>query len=111
MDFKRMGLASSDAEDFITALKFEVATARCERVQILRVDLCESAGDEEAGKFFAYVSKVLRSMKQKGIIQFFASPESFRRHSTEAVFLLNKYPEYVDEGSLGEKENYLFIKL
>ena len=111
MEYKRICLTASEAEDFVTELRFEIASARCDGIQVLRIDIEESFGDEGGRKFYSYLTKILRSMKQKGIIQFFAFPDNFRRNSTEAVFLLNKYSEYLNSVSSEDDEKYLFIKL
>ena len=97
MELKIISPKISDIDTFLVALKFEIATARSEGVRVLRIclpKLCE--GDEET-RFYSILKKNLRAMKQKGNIQLFAFPDSFERHTTEAVFLLNNHRSVIAE--------------
>ena len=110
MEFKRIGLDFSELESSVTALKFEIATARCEGCRLLKIDMLGDTADLDIRKLFGSLARTLRAMKQKGMIQLFAFPDSFERHSTEAVFLLNKFPENVVIEDSDEKL-YVYIML
>ena len=110
MDFKEISLELSEPNSFITELKFEIATARAEGAQVLRVGT-QTIDKENNEKLHKQLTKSLRAMKQKGTIQFYAFSEGFLRHSTEAVFLMNKYPDYFDNSQQLEGEDVLFIKI
>ena len=107
MEFRRISLDATEREGFVNGLKFEIASARCEKIRLLRVDIKEIGEENELRRFYSYVTKTLREMKRKRTIQLFAFPESFEKRSTEAVFLLNKFPESIDLSR--ENENFLYI--
>ena len=109
MIFKKICLEVSEHDAFLSGLQFEIATSRCEGVRLLRVDITGDLKDKELSKFNSSLIKALKKLKQKGIIQLFAFPESFERHTTEAVFLLNKYSESIDLSECGDEENFLYI--
>ena len=111
MEYKRVKLESAEAESFLTALKFEIATARCDGVRLLRIDIDEKRGADEIAKFYSAIKKELRLMKRRGKIQLFAFPDSFERQTTEAVFLLNKYPEIIKFTDASEFEVFIFLML
>ena len=111
MDFKRISLEASDAESFVNEMKFEIATARCEDVQVLRVDVVPKYEEKDSRKFFSNLTRSLRSMKQRRRIQFFAFSDNFDRGGTESVFLLNKYSECIGDIFAEEDKNFFFIKL
>ena len=71
---------------------YEVASAHAAGVELLRINIKK---DDAAGYKRATTAllKCLRSLKSSGMIQFFATAESFNTGSTEAQFLINKYPE------------------
>ena len=109
MFYKCISIYSVDSRDFMTRIKFEIATARAEECGILRMDIFLS---ENVGitKFLSSVKRSLGSMKQKQLIQFFAFPDNFERGGTEAVYLQNKYPQYLQTPSEGASL-YLYIRL
>ena len=44
------------------------------------------------------------------MIQFFATNLNFKQSDTEAVFLINKYPEIFNEEFI-ENSNYIYVKI
>lgn len=111
MDFKRISLEVRDSDSFINEMKFEVATARCEKIRVLRIDIVPKYEEKDGRKFLSYLTRALRSMKQRRIIQFFAFPDNFDRGGTESVFLLNKFSEYIGDILAEEDKNFFFVKL
>ena len=109
MVYKDIEIVSEKTDDFFVELKFEAATARAEGCEVLRINISESKSAEDLSKNKHAVTKALRFMKQKGTIQFFAFTEDFEKHTTEAVFLLNKYPLCVESAENGSE--YLYLKL
>ena len=110
MVLKKIKLEASNTDTFVTELKFEIAIARSDQYRLLRVEILEAQGSDSIAKFYSSVKKELKLMKQKGIIQLFAFPESFENNTTESVFLINKYPEYVNIDDL-EMGKFLFLLL
>jgi hypothetical protein len=109
MIFNIVYLTTEKPADIDTEIKFSVATARAENVELLRFDL---AREEDFLKSFNAALKVLKKMKNNGQIQFIATPSAFSNSDREAEFLMNKYPEYLSNiPGCTEKNGFLFVKL
>ena len=91
MIYKVVNFEGETPNDLKTELMFELASARAEKCELVKLNVAHS--DLTAKKNVSAVLKVLKGMKASGRIQFFATNESFETHSTEAVFLMNKYPD------------------
>ena len=105
MIFKEINLQANNHDAAATEIMFEIAGARADGVELIRINISETSE-----KMLSGVVKMLRGMKQKGLIQFFATEQSFDSGSTEAVFLINKYSSVI-EGRNGRKEQYIYVKL
>lgn len=109
MKIKTIQLISPFGDEALTEMLFEIASARADGAELLRVDL--DSRDENSTKLMQFLIRKLKAMKQKGQVQFFASADSFEKSSTEAVFLLNKYPTHFEGISTDKSENYIYVKL
>ncbi len=110
MIFNIINLASDRPVDIDTEIKFSIAIARAEKIELLRFDL--ERNGEDFLKSFNAALKVLKKMKNNGQIQFIATPFAFSNSDREAEFLINKYPEYLNNiPSCTEKSGFLFVKL
>ena len=109
MDLKEIKLVTIDYDSFLTELKFEIATARSEGCRLLKIFIHETLAENELDKFYFSLYKSLRFMKQKGIIKLFASSDNFQKNSTEAVFILNKFPNIIDDINAEENGEYICI--
>lgn len=114
MKYKIIDFSGAQPRDLITETMFELASARADGVEIVRFNmplLHEEAGNL-AKKNLNVVLKTLKNMKVTGQIQFFATPDSFKSSSTEAIFLLNKYPD-IFENTKDERDTdtYIYIKI
>ena len=109
MKIKNIQIKSVEGDTALTEIMFEIASARAEKIELLRLNLNERA--EGYSKLLSFVIRKLKYMKQKGQIQFFALADSFERNSTEAVFLLNKYPEYFENIQVNEPKGYIYVKI
>lgn len=106
MLIKEITLKASLPDQIFTETMYEIATARSERAELVRINLQAEAGK----KPFDALVRILKKMKAEGRIQFFATKDSFSLLSTEAVFLLNKYPEHITM-SVNLENNFIYIKL
>lgn len=113
MYFRELTLKAVLPENISTEIMFEVAAARADRIELLRINILnEETTDDSYKKLLSTLKKLLKSMKADGRIQFFANEESFKAQSTEAVFLKNKYPDLFDlsKKHSGEK-GFVYIKI
>ena len=108
MKYKTIQLIETDNRSLATELTFELAVARADGVELLKVSL--PCGIDDTYKKIATLTKLLRGMKDAKKIQFFATHENFRSSSTEAVFLINKYPE-IFENMQENEDTFIYVKL
>ena len=94
--------ASSTLE---TEIMFAVASARAQGIEFLKIDI---SADKESGMKSA-VAKHLRQLKKQGRIQLFVDVRDLHGTSTEAQYLINKYPEAPE--TLGNDETSVIVKL
>ena len=107
--FSSFKLVGQSQFELNTELRFIFASAKVEGRELLRLDmpLCDS--EKESARIGGCVIKVLRTLKKDGIIAFYVNKDGFSAGSTEAIFLLNKYGEYIcDDAS---KSMSIYIKL
>jgi hypothetical protein len=108
MKHKELSLRAEDLNSAINELKFELATARAESVELLIIKYSDS---ETYSHFTRRASCVLRKIKQRRVIQLYAFAENFLRGGTESVYLKNKYPELFTKTVPTEGDRIVYIKL
>lgn len=114
MIFKEKDLRSVSRENAKTEIMFEIASARADNVELIRINIADSKDGQRSDlkRLEASVVQLLKAMKQRGQIQLFALPECFIKMNTEAVYLINKYPAiFKNIPSEEECESYIYIKL
>ena len=111
MKYKTIKLLGNNSQELNTELAFEIAVAKADGEELIKFDVQDS--DDAAytsAKKLSTIKKLLRTMKDGRKIQFYASADSFEKSSTEAVFLINKYPDIV-ENIPSDQGEYIFVKL
>ena len=112
MSLKNFDVEYMKPDKLVIELRFDIATARASGARLVRLSL--SPSDSSArGRLLTTVARKLAAMKKEGAIQFFATQRSFAEKTTEATYLLNKYPELADDPSLSEdsRECTVFVGL
>lgn len=104
MIFKKINLCVENSDSTATEIMFEIAGARADGIELIRFNILDPTD-----KILSGVIKLLKEMKRKGMIQFFASAKSFSDNTTEANYLINKYPDVI--GVQNDGEAFLYIKL
>ena len=108
MKYKIIKLREKDSHSLVTEANFEIAAARADGAELIRLETSDFSGDNV--KSLNSLIKLMRSMKETRKIQFFATADSFNSNATEAVFLTNKYPDiFADIPS--EYTDYIYVKL
>lgn len=115
MSYREINLRSVSADAAATEIMYEIAAARADGVELIRFDISYSDGSKTITEWKRIVSsaiRLLKGMKQKGSIQFIATPESFEVGSTESSFLYNKYPSVFETApTVANGEIFIFVKL
>ena len=91
-EYKLTGTCLSELD---TEIRFNIANARQERAELIRLALAPSESESEAKRIANCVIKILRSMMKANLVQFFINCEDIHLSSTEAEFLLNKYSSFI----------------
>ena len=111
MNCKKCFINYMKPERLMTELRFNIASARASGFELIKIEFPKDDAPD-AEKLVSSVLKKLRLLKKEGVVQFFANNDSFERHATEAVYLLNKYPEIASDESLTDSAGQVvFIRL
>ena len=107
MNYKIIIPEGKDLDSLVTELRYHVAATRAGGDDLLMIKIPD--GDESRGKKTkSSVLRILRTMKNEGLIQFYAVKESFDSSSTESEFLINKYPiVFEDQKKIGHNDVYV----
>ncbi len=112
MIYQEKTIRSSTASSLKNETLFEIATARASNIEIVRFAINKTGDNKTDEKLIAAALKHFKRIKERGIIQFFATKASFDENSTEAKFLLNKYPELFSDNTANTNDSYLiYIKI
>lgn len=105
--YKIIDLKAENIDSMTTEIMFEVAAARADGNELIRLNI-----NNVETRLYDGAIKLLKNMKQKGLIQFFATEKSFSNGSTEAIFLMNKYQDNI---SLTDNESgevsFIYVKI
>ena len=105
--YKIIDLKAENIDSMTTEIMFEVAGARADGNELIRLNI-----NNDETKLYDGAIKLLKNMKQKGLIQFFASEKSFTDGSTEASFLMNKYQDIISlADNEGREASFIYVKL
>jgi hypothetical protein len=108
MIIKRIDLKSTSNDAVHTEILFEVAAARADGCELVRFDIKPNEDSNyPIERLYDGVLRVVKSLKQKNLIQFYATGESFVNATTEASFLINKYPDLIETTG----EYFVYFKL
>ena len=112
MSLQKFDFEYMKPDKLLIELRFDIATARAAGARLVRLSLSPSDLSSR-GRLLTTVTRKLAVMKKEGAIQFFATQRSFSEKTTEATYLLNKYPALSEDPSLSNdsKECTVFIGL
>lgn len=109
MIYKTLNLKSREADQIKTEIMFELASERASNTELVRLNLPEFTDAQSERRINSAVLRLLRNMKERGTIQFFAYPDNFENFGMESRFLLNKYPDVFENSDLGER--FVYVKI
>ena len=112
MKYKTIVLESKKRDSILTELRFNVASARVLGTELLRIDIPTGEDPDEMRRIYSASLRILKEMKQDGSIQLYATCASFGAETTEAKYLMNKYPEIFDENNIDRiMQGSIYIKV
>ncbi len=114
MSYKEIKLRARTPDATSTEIMYEIAAARADLIDLVRINIFyeeDAEGNTDFNRVYTSIIKLLKNMKQKGSIQFYATRDSFGRYTTEAVFLQNKYPELFSVEPKIDNGDFIYVKI
>lgn len=112
MNYKVIEIESLNGDDAVVEMRFAVADARAGGAELVRIDVPFGEDEKVYKNIFSTLVRTLKLMKDERKIQFYATEKNFSSSSTEAAFLLNKYPSIFICGITdNENAGYIYIKI
>jgi len=110
--YRELFVKSETAPSIKNELLFEIASERVSGSELIRFIIYNNGDDLSFSKRINAINKNLRSFKSRGLIQFFANAESFEKNTTEAKYLINKYPALFENIPKTEDNSFfIYVKL
>ncbi len=106
LDFRLDGTCRAELD---TEVKFNIAGARAEKIELVRLDLPLTEDERNNSRLLCCLIKVLRTMMRNGTIQFYVTDDGFSASTTEAEFLDNKYHGLIVPSNSEYK--YIYVKM
>ena len=97
MEYRRFDIQGNDADTLYTEILYALAVARTEGESLVRLVITPEE-DTDAGKLSLAAARHLRRLKKEKKIGVFVLSAELSSDSTEAAYLLNKYPSLDKEG-------------
>ena len=107
--FVKYNLSGDCQAELNTEMRFLLADAKVDKKELVRFDFEDRASDKENSRVMSCIIKILRSLKRESVIQFYVNDEGFSANSTEAIFLLNKYSQFIS--GIDGAVNFVYIKI
>ena len=110
MNYKELYVRSETAPSLKNELLFEIVSEKVSGTELIRFIITNKGDDALFSRNVSTFTKILKSFKTKGLIQFFATHDSFLQNGTEAKYLRNKYPSLTEDLST-ENSFFAYVKL
>lgn len=110
MEYRRFDIQGNDADTLYTEILYALAVARTEGESLVRLVITPEE-DADAGKLSLAAARHLRRLKKEKKIGVFVLSAELSSDSTEAAYLLNKYPSLDKEGTEPLAVADVYIKL
>ena len=112
MNYRIVNLRADLPDTAATEIMYEIAASRADGVDLIRLNMFTPEDAMECKRMVSSVVRLMKSLKQKGSIHFFATELDFKISSTEAIFLNNKYPTLFTDIPMNEDNSFfVYIKI
>lgn len=92
----------------VTEIMYFITSARAVNIDLIKLKIKNEENDPISEKKLEEITRILKSVKRRKMIQLFVTTADFQTQTTEIEYLLNKYPELPQ--MLGE-DYYFIVKL
>ena len=108
MNIRTQTVTGKYLRELKTEILFSVASAKALNSEIFILEIKPAFLDERDFRRNETVGRILKDLKKRGTIQFFASSSDFESPLTEIEYLKNKYPSIFEIN----RDNFFFaVKL
>jgi hypothetical protein len=97
MVYSTIELKVKKSDGIAPEIMFSVASERVAGTELLRFDLPNDEDETIERRLMTQAQRTLKEMKGRGAIQLYATRDSFEALTTEAQYLINKYPELFED--------------
>ena len=108
MSIKTEILTGRDSGQMKTEIMFFIAAAKSVGRELFKLEVNPVFSEEREVRRVESIARILRNLKQRGIIQLFASSSDFNTSITEIEYLRNKYPNITE---IEEDGMFFVVKL
>lgn len=111
MKYTKKILRSKTLQTIKNEFLFEIASERFSGTELIRFELENAPEGGAMEKLSLAITRFMRSLKLKGLVQVYATQGSFKINNTEAKYLINKFPEvFSEEGSTESEGYFIYVK-
>ena len=106
--FKEFIIKGDCFADINTEVRFDIAAARADKADIIRFSIPRDNDEKNNSRILFCFIKILRSMQRSGLIQFYVRDEDISDMTTGALFLKNKFGDYITPSPVDF--TYIYVK-
>ena len=107
MIFETFELEGTNQKELNTELRFSVASARADGRELIKLMAKAPLEPREEDRLRSCILRVLRTMRNDNVFQFFLFDGELSTESTESEYLKNKYSEFLTDSETGYVSVYL----
>ena len=112
MKYKVIELAVMKPDGVAPEIMFNVASERVASVELICFNLPITDDDTVKKRLTSAAIRTFKEMKGRGAIQLYATRTSFIEQTTEAQYLINKFPELFEELDYDTMDNRsIYVKI
>lgn len=100
-------LSGDCRKDFDTEIRFNIATANYDNVDLVKIKLPKREEQRECDRLISCVSRVLGALRKAGTIQFYLTPSMMQKMTTEAQYVHNKFSDHLTQS---DEFIYIYVK-
>lgn len=97
MIYSTVELKVKKSDGVAPEIMFSIASERVAGTELLRFDVPTDEDETVERRLMIQAQRTLKEMKSGGAIQLYATRDSFVSLTTEAQYLINKYPELFED--------------
>ena len=112
MKYKVIDLAVRKTDGVAPEIMYNVASERVDSVELICFNLPVTDDETVRRRINSAALRTFKEMKSRGAIQLYATRSSFLEQTTEAKYLINKFPELFEDADYEAMDTRsIYVKL